>query len=93
MITEIPNLVKENSRSSLVTKNIKKDFVNEYVKVKFKDYYFSNVIARSSKTMHDCNNAKQEIAAPFANDQSGCRHDGGCVGAGLYGIVTVKSGG
>ena len=55
------NIKKENTRSSLVTKNIKKDFVNEYVKVKFKDYYFSNVIARSSKTMHDCNNAKQEI--------------------------------
>ena len=29
--------------------------------VKFKDYYFSNVIARSSKTMLDCNNSKIDI--------------------------------
>ena len=29
--------------------------------VKFKDYYFSNVIARSSKTMFDCNNSKIDI--------------------------------
>jgi NADH-quinone oxidoreductase subunit G len=28
------------------------------IEVKFKDYYFSNVIARSSKTMLECNNSK-----------------------------------
>ena len=36
-------------------------FQNEELKVKFKDYYFSNVIARSSKTMLDCNNSKLNI--------------------------------
>ena len=34
---------------------------NENLKVNFKDYYFSNVVARSSKTMLDCNNSKLDI--------------------------------
>ena len=34
------------------------NFENENLKIKFKDYYFSNVIARSSKTMLDCYNSK-----------------------------------
>ena len=41
----------------------KKDdsFTNELLKVDFKDYYFSNVIARSSKTMLECNNSKLDF--------------------------------
>ena len=35
-----------------------KGFQNENLKIKVKDYYFSNVIARSSKTMVECNNSK-----------------------------------
>ena len=35
-----------------------KDFKNESLKIIVKDYYFSNVIARSSKTMIKCNNSK-----------------------------------
>ncbi len=38
-----------------------KEFQNEYLKVKVKDYYFSNVIARSSKTMVECNNSKLNL--------------------------------
>tara|TARA_Y100000591_G_scaffold187352_1_gene161904 strand:+ start:1704 stop:3737 length:2034 start_codon:yes stop_codon:yes gene_type:complete len=38
-----------------------KDFQNEKLEVDFKDYYFSNVVARASKTMLDCNNAKLDI--------------------------------
>ncbi len=34
------------------------DFQNETLTIKVKDYYFSNVIARSSKTMVECNNSK-----------------------------------
>ena len=34
------------------------EFENTTLKVQFKDYYFSNVIARSSKTMLDCYNSK-----------------------------------
>ena len=33
-------------------------FQNEKLKIKMKDYYFSNVIAKSSKTMIECNNSK-----------------------------------
>jgi NADH-quinone oxidoreductase subunit G len=54
------NLQKEKSSD---TKNIDKNddvnqFENETLKIKIKDYYFSNVIARSSKTMIECNNSK-----------------------------------
>ncbi|MDC0404940.1 NADH-quinone oxidoreductase subunit NuoG [Candidatus Pelagibacter sp.] len=34
------------------------EFQDELLKVNVKDYYFSNVIARSSKTMIECNNSK-----------------------------------
>ena len=37
------------------------DFTDEFLKVEYKDYYFSNVIARSSKTMLECNNAKIDL--------------------------------
>ena len=50
---------KQSSKSSEIIDN--ESFNNEDLKVIFKDYYFSNVIARASKTMLDCNNAKLEI--------------------------------
>jgi len=34
------------------------NFADEVLKIDFKDYYFSNVVARSSKTMLECNNSK-----------------------------------
>ncbi len=37
------------------------DFQNEKLNIQIKDYYFSNVIARSSKTMIECNNSKLNI--------------------------------
>ena len=40
---------------------MKADFADEFLKVDYKDYYFSNVIARSSKTMLECNNAKVDL--------------------------------
>ena len=55
------NIKKEKQKSNFVDNKIEDNFVNEYLKVNYKDYYFSNVIARSSKTMADCNNAKHEI--------------------------------
>ena len=45
--------LKEKSDNSI---NI--EFQNEYLKISIKDYFFSNVIARSSKTMIECNNSK-----------------------------------
>ena len=50
---------KQNLVSNKEVKNI--DFENQTLEVNFKDYYFSNVIARSSKTMLDCNNSKIDI--------------------------------
>jgi len=38
--------------------NSNSDFNNENLKIEIKDYYFSNVVAKSSKTMIKCNNAK-----------------------------------
>jgi NADH-quinone oxidoreductase subunit G len=35
--------------------------MNEKLNIQIKDYYFSNVIARSSKTMIECNDSKLNI--------------------------------
>ena len=54
--------LKKEKQNSDLSKLIKQNnFENENLNIKFKDYYFSNVIARSSKTMLDCNNSKIEI--------------------------------
>ena len=37
------------------------EFQNEKLNIQIKDYYFSNVIARSSKTMIECNDSKLNI--------------------------------
>jgi len=54
-------LKKEQKKSDLLNKISQTDFENENLNVKFKDYYFSNVIARSSKTMVECNNSKIDL--------------------------------
>ena len=41
--------------------NSTNEFQNENLIIKVKDYYFSNVIARSSKTMVECNSAKIDL--------------------------------
>ena len=43
------------------TEQIISDFQNEKLNIQIKDYYFSNAIARSSKTMIECNNSKLNI--------------------------------
>jgi NADH-quinone oxidoreductase subunit G len=57
------NLQKEKQESSKQTVNLisGSDFKNENLEVIVKDYYFSNVIARSSKTMVECNNSKIKL--------------------------------
>ena len=52
------NLKKEKDKSGLINSYTQNNFENEDIKVNFKEYYFSNVIARSSKTMLDCYNSK-----------------------------------
>ena len=54
------NLKNNNSQNKKINlENI--NFENEKLKIEFKDYYFSNVVARASKTMVDCNNSKMNF--------------------------------
>ncbi len=50
------NLQKEKQVDN--QNNSTKEFQNENLIIKVKDYYFSNVISRSSKTMIECKNSK-----------------------------------
>ncbi len=49
---------KQNNSKELDINFDNSEFKNENLKIFVKDYYFSNVIARSSKTMIECNNSK-----------------------------------
>ena len=53
------NLQKEKKVNEI--NNSTNEFKNENLIIKVKDYYFSNVIARSSKTMVECNNSKLNL--------------------------------
>ena len=55
------NLKKEKQENLSNTKVDLINFKDEILKITYKDYYFSNVIARSSKTMLNCNNSKLEV--------------------------------
>ena len=54
------NLQKEKQDDLIekINNSTNEEFKNENLKIFIKDYYFSNVIARSSKTMIECNNSK-----------------------------------
>tara|TARA_A100001011_G_scaffold38903_1_gene36750 strand:- start:1332 stop:3365 length:2034 start_codon:yes stop_codon:yes gene_type:complete len=54
-------LKKEKPKIDLIENQNSNYFENENLLVKFKDYYFSNVIARASKTMLNCHNSKIKI--------------------------------
>ncbi len=54
------NLQKERQNKE-ITKEISKKFQNEKLILEIKPYYFSNVIARCSKTMVECNNSKLDL--------------------------------
>ena len=47
--------INEEDKSNQIEDN---EFKDEVLRVNVKDYYFSNVVARSSKTMIECNNSK-----------------------------------
>ena len=55
------NLKKEKQVNSQNKEVNLSNFESETLKITYKDYYFSNVIARSSKTMFNCNESKLEI--------------------------------
>ena len=54
------NLKKEKNKLGSTKTLDHNIFENENLNVNFKEYYFSNVIARSSKTMLNCYNSKLE---------------------------------
>ena len=54
-------LKKEKDNSNLENEIKSNHFYNEDLTTIVKDYYFSNVIARSSKTMLNCNNSKLDV--------------------------------
>ena len=54
------NLKKENFNQSIIEDKNKEQIQDDNLQVNVKDYYFSNVIARASKTMRECNNSKLE---------------------------------
>ena len=47
-----------NQKTKKTAEIVKNDFTNEEIFVDKIDYYFTNVIARSSKTMAECRNLK-----------------------------------
>ena len=51
------NLQKEK-QSKAYKKKAAEDFQTEKLTIDLKPYYFSNIIARCSKTMLECNNSK-----------------------------------
>jgi len=54
--------LKEEKKNSINSKiNEQKRFINEKINISLKNYYFSNVISRASKTMIDCHNSKLDI--------------------------------
>ena len=58
------NFIKLQQESKITPKNkilSKENFQSEKLTVDYKNYYFSNVIARSSKTMLDCYNSKIKV--------------------------------
>ncbi len=57
------NYIKLQQEKQITENKVQKisDFMNEKLNIQIKDYYFSNVIARSSKTMIECNDSKLNI--------------------------------
>ena len=55
------NLKKEKQKLDSIEEINQDNFENQSLKIEFKDYYFSNVVARSSKTMLDCFKSKIDI--------------------------------
>ncbi len=53
--------LKKDIKNKVNQNPIEGKFVDQNLNVEFKEYYFSNVIARASKTMLDCYNSKLDI--------------------------------
>ena len=64
------NLQKEKqiNEEDKSNKNNENEYQDEVLKDNVKDYYFSNVVARSSKTMIECNNSKINFKSTGTED-------------------------
>ena len=60
LIDSMINFIKLNQEIKK-TEDINTNFINEKIILDNSDYYFSNVIARASKTMTDCHNEKIKL--------------------------------
>ena len=61
-------LYKKKKKDSFnLKKQTKENFRNDQLKVNNKNYYFSNVIARASKTMLNCHNSKLNVKLTGTN--------------------------
>ena len=60
LIDSMINFIKLNQKIKKI-ENISTNFINEKIILDNSDYYFSNVIARASKTMTDCHNEKIKL--------------------------------
>ena len=54
-VNDLPKFEKSESKKE------KSDFLNEEIKIKDINYYFSNAISRASKTMSECRQIRQKI--------------------------------
>ena len=54
------NYLEKNNKNK-DTNSTESIFINEKISVDEIDYYYSNVISRSSKTMTECRNEKNKI--------------------------------
>ncbi|MBD1142410.1 NADH-quinone oxidoreductase subunit G [Pelagibacterales bacterium SAG-MED27] len=63
LVSSMFNFLKLQKEKDIVDskEQVNFNFQNEKLNIQLKDYYFSNVIARSSKTMIECNNSKLNL--------------------------------
>ena len=71
VLESVPNFSKINElpiKSAIKANNIETSFFNEKIFVKELDYYFTNSISRSSKTMSECRQIRQKIKKDGTNN-------------------------
>ena len=71
VLKTVPNFSKINElpkKSPIKTNNIETIFYNEKIFVRELDYYYTNSISRSSKTMSECRQIRQKIKKNGTNN-------------------------
>jgi len=71
VLETVPNFseINELPKKSLIkTNNIETSFYNEEIIIRELDYYYTNSISRSSKTMSECRQIRQKIKKDGTNN-------------------------